>query len=125
MAAESTDLLLMCDFLQHLGDRRRRDAFLTKAFGWLRPGGRFYLSFFNINIKNQVKGDVRGAFAGGGIGYERLRTCDVLAALPKGVTADDVVPMNIFAGILPDRLAARLPGASLLARMIALSGTKR
>ncbi len=57
----------MCDFLQHLGGHEARSAFLSKAFSWLAPGGYFYLSFFNFNIKNYLKGDLRGHFADGAI----------------------------------------------------------
>ena len=124
MAPESVDLLLMCDFLQHLGGQSARTAFLTKAFGWLRSGGRFYLTFFNVNIKNYLKNDLRGSFANGSIAYERLRHRDVVSSLPAGVAVDTITPLNIFSGAMADRLASAIPGASVLSRMIALSGSK-
>jgi 2-polyprenyl-3-methyl-5-hydroxy-6-metoxy-1,4-benzoquinol methylase len=125
MARESTNLLLMCDFLQHLGHLDTRNAFLTKAFSWLAPGGHFYLSFFNFNIKNYFLGDLHGAFAGGAIRYERLLPNEVVAALPDSTRVDSVVPLNIFRHARPDRLASAVPGARYLARMIAISGRKR
>lgn len=124
LARESTSLLMMCDFLQHLGTSEQRNAFLSKAFGWLRPGGYFYLTFFNLNIKNRFRRDVAGAFADGAIKYERLRRADVVRALPAGIVVDDVVPMNIFRNSVPDRFAARVPGAGLFSRMIAIAGRK-
>lgn len=123
MAPESTDLLLMCDFLQHLGNQPVRDAFLQKAFSWLRPGGRFYLTFFNLNVKNRAKKDVRGSF--GAIPYERLRYKEVIGAFPSDIVVESAAPMNIFTSAAADRAATLLPGAALFARMMSISGAKR
>jgi len=124
MAQDCSNCLLMCDFLQHIDGHNARVAFMRKAFEWLAPGGVFYLSFFNFNIVNFLKGDLRGTFAGGAISYERLICKDVLQALPSDVSVDAVTPMNIFHSASPDRLAARLPGATFLSRMVAISGRK-
>lgn len=124
MARESTNLLLMCDFLQHLGAYHKRNAFLAKAFEWLAPGGSFYLTFFNFNIKNYLKGDLHGSFAGGAITYERLLYKEVLRALPRNIKVDWVVPLNIFHSVVSDRLASGLPGAKYVARMMGISGRK-
>ena len=64
---DSTDVLLMADFLQHLGPEAVQRRFLRNAFEALRPGGRFYLSFFNTNLKNRLKSDINGSFADGAI----------------------------------------------------------
>ncbi len=124
MAPESTGLLMMCDFLQHLGDRTVRDAFLRKACGWLRPGGKLYLTFFNFNVKNYLKGDLHGTFGNGGIPYERLLYRDVISALPAGISVDAVTPLNILTGAMTDRVASKVPGAMLLSRMVAVAGSK-
>lgn len=124
-APDSTDLLLMCDFLQHLGGREARADFLRKSFSWLAPGGHFYLSCFNLNLVNRMKGDRRGAFAAGAIPYERIVLSELLAALPEGILVDSIVPMNVFHGVRADRIAAYLPFARHLARMHAVSGRKR
>jgi SAM-dependent methyltransferase len=124
MSPDCTNLLLMCDFLQHLGSADVRAAFIRKAFDWLAPGGYFYLTFFNLNVVNYLKGDLRGTFAGGAIHYERLLYKEVVKAFPQSVCVGSVVPLNIFHDVVPDRLAAMLPGAKWLSRMIAISGRK-
>ena len=98
--------------------------FLSKAFEWLAPGGFFYLTFFNFNIKNYLKGDAHGSFARGAIRYERLLHKEVLKALPRNIAVDSVIPLNIFHSVILDRLASGLPGARYLARMIAICGRK-
>jgi SAM-dependent methyltransferase len=124
MAPGSAGVLLMCDFLQHLGDRDVRTRFLAKALSWLRPGGVFYLTFFNLNLKNVVKLDRRGVFADGAIRYERLRSTDVVRSLPDGSIVDSVKALNIFRNPTADRIASLCPGASLAARMMAVAGRK-
>jgi SAM-dependent methyltransferase len=123
LAQESADLLMMCDFLQHLGDADTRRTFLERAFRWLRPGGRFYLTFFNYNLKNRVKRDRSGAF--GVIPYERLTAPDVIAMLPANVRLLSISPMSLLQNARLDSLLAKLPGARLAARMIELTGSKR
>jgi SAM-dependent methyltransferase len=124
MSSECSALLVMCDFLQHLGGYAMRAAFIHKAFDWLAPGGFFYLTFFNFNIVNYLKGDLHGHFADGAIAYERLLHREVSSTLPANVSVDSVVPLNIFHSVVPDRVAAMLPGATFLSRMIAISGRK-
>lgn len=124
-ADNSTYLLMMCDFLQHLGQYEDRILFLKHVYDSLIPGGYFYLSFFNFNIKNYLKGDIRGTFADGNIKYERLLYKEVVGSLPASIKIDAIIPMNIFHSVLPDRLLAAIPGACYLSRMIAISGQKR
>lgn len=124
LAPGCTEVLMMCDFLQHLGNATLRKQFLERAFGWLAPGGYFYLSFFNFNVVNQRKGDKQGAFAGGAIPYERSSLEEVLGFIPGNIAIDSIKPMNIFHSVPADRIAARLPFARRLARMMAISGRK-
>jgi 2-polyprenyl-3-methyl-5-hydroxy-6-metoxy-1,4-benzoquinol methylase len=122
MARGFASVLLMCDFLQHLDGHRVREAFVKKAFSWLAPGGYFFMSFFNLNLVNYFKSDLRGSFSNGEIPYERLICDDVIAMLPSNAVVEDVIPLNIFHAAGLDRVAARLPGARYLARMTAVLG---
>ena len=90
----------------------------------LKPGALLYLSFFNLNIKHYLRGDVHGAFADGAIRYERLTLPNMLAELPPALQVERTEPLNTFHAAVPDRLAARLPGVYWLARMAAISGRK-
>ncbi len=87
---------MMVDFLQHLGDAATQKDFLHKAFSALKPGGWFYLTFFNTNIVNRLKGDIEGTFADGQIPYRRLSAKEVRAMLPTDVNVDTVDWSNIF-----------------------------
>lgn len=124
LAPESSRLLIMCDFLQHIGTLAERREFLSKAFSWLAPGGHFYLSNFNFNVKNFLKRNRHGSFAGGGITYERSTSKELKALLPDTVKVEHEIHMNIFHGVWQDRIAAAIPGAQFLARMIAIDGRK-
>jgi len=121
---ESVDIVVMADFLQHLGGRAQRERLLHEVFTALKPGGRFYLSFFNMNIKNFLKGDIHGEFAGGDIRYERLTVANVLSAIPNFIQVEQVQPLNIFHSAWLDSLATKLPGAFYLARMSVVTGRK-
>ena len=121
---ESASLLIMCDFLQHLGGRSQRQKLLLNALSALQNGGRFYLSCFNINLINYLKQDIHGAFADGSIEYERLGAKAILIDMPAWIQIDSISYMNIFNGVFLDGLATRLPGARLLARMVAITGTR-
>jgi SAM-dependent methyltransferase len=121
---ESVDLVLMADFMQHLGGRQQRERLLRCVALAMKPDAHFYLSFFNLNIKNFLKGDVHGAFADGAIRYERLTVPNMLAELPSDLLVERTEPLNTFHAAAPDRLAARLPGVYWLARMAAISGRK-
>ena len=116
--------LMMADFLQHLGDRATQRSFLDRALKALKPGGWFFLSFFNTNVKNWLKGDIEGSFSGGAIPYRRLTVNEVIGMLPKNVEITEVLPMNIFHSVCPDRFVARLPLARLLARMMIICGRR-
>jgi len=122
---DSVDLVLMADFLQHLGGVEQRRRLLREVLAALRPGGHFYLSFFNLNIKHFLKGDVHGHFAGGKIAYERLTLPNVLADLPAAAEVTAAHPMSVFHVPGADRLASALPGARWLARMAYISGYRR
>jgi SAM-dependent methyltransferase len=124
MAGGSVDLLVMCDFLQHLGGAAAQANFLAKAFTWLKPGGRFYLSFFNFNVVNRAKGDRDGSFAGGSIPYSRCKLPEIRRAIPKDIIVERTIPMNIFHEVALDRVAASLPFASSLSRMISMAGAR-
>lgn len=124
LRAASVDLVLMADFMQHLGGRQQRETLLRSVAVAMKPGAHFYLSFFNLNIKNYLKGDVHGAFADGAIRYERLTVPNMLAELPPVLEVARTQPLNIFHAAAPDRLVARLPGVYWLARMAAISGRK-
>lgn len=102
-----------------------RERFLNNAFSALMPVGRFFLSFFNINIVNYLKGDIYGDFCSGKIPYERFCPKNIIRYFPKEISIDCVTPMNIFHKALPDRLLSRLPLSILLSRMVVISGFKR
>jgi len=120
----STRLLVMCDFLQHLGNREVRAKYLRDIFQSLQPGGYFYLSFFNFNLKNYLKGDLYGWFSNGNIAYERLIPKDVINMLPKHIDIDAITPINI-SHTLFDRFLTKLPGALYLSRMVQITGRKK
>jgi 2-polyprenyl-3-methyl-5-hydroxy-6-metoxy-1,4-benzoquinol methylase len=122
---QSVDVLVMADFLQHLGSRVLRERLLRQAFAALRPGGLFCLSFFNMNIKNYLNGDIHGDFAQGSIPYERLSVRNVLSFFPADIEVELRCPMNIFHGASLDAACAKLPGAFFLARMAWITGRKR
>ena len=120
----SISVLVMADFLQHITDKDARDHFLNKAMKSLIPGGCFFLSFFNINIKNYLKNDIVGSFASGTIKYERLNYKKVISSFPDDIIVDKVVPMNISHHAVFDRLLCALPLANLFSRMIIVQGRK-
>jgi len=120
----SVDLVVMADFLQHLGGRSQRERLLQEVFGALKMNGRFYLSFFNLNIKNYLKGDVHGGFAGGMIRYERLTTKNVIAGFPKYIVIDSVRPMNIVHGAMFDKILTTMPLSRFFSRMVMVTGKK-
>lgn len=122
-AENSVGGLMMADFLQHLGTIEVQRAFLHKAFSALKPHGWFYLSFFNTNVVNRLKGDLEGTFSDY-IRYRRLNVHTVRAMLPLDVKLLSVRPMNIFHRALPDRIATAFPLSRLLARMIVFTGRK-
>jgi SAM-dependent methyltransferase len=123
--SQSVGGLFMADFLQHLGTLGVQAAFLRKAFEALIPGGWFFLSVFNTNLKNILKRDVYGSFSEGAIKYIRLRKSVLLDMLPGDVVVTKTIPTNLFKRVALDRLASRVPGAHLLARWLVLYGYKR
>jgi SAM-dependent methyltransferase len=122
--AENTAMVLvMSDFLQHLGDQSAQREFLKRVFRSLRPGGLFYLSFFNVNVKNLLRSDIDGSW--GGISYTRNRASDVVAMLPDDIVVSERIPMNISHSVAMDRIYSRLPFADWLSRWILLTGFRR
>lgn len=99
-------------------------SFIKKIFESLVPGGWFFLTFSNFNLVNFFKADLHGSFAGGAIHYERLILKEVLKMLPQGIKIHSVTPMDISSSIFMDRLAARLPPARYLSRMMLIYGRK-
>ena len=120
----SISVLVMADFLQHITDENERVGLLNKAINSLIPGGYFFLSFFNINIKNYLKNDIKRSFASGTIKYERLNYKEVMSSLPSNVIIDRVIPMNISHHALIDRLLCALPFSNLFSRMVVIQGRK-
>ena len=118
----SFDGLMMADFLQHLGNQAMQRAFLHKVFDTLKPGGWFYLSFFNMNLFHRLKGDLEGVH--GNIGYRRMSLGEVRNMLPKSALIERESVMNIFYHPGLDNLALRLPFAPCLARMAVIEGCK-
>jgi 2-polyprenyl-3-methyl-5-hydroxy-6-metoxy-1,4-benzoquinol methylase len=122
-------VLMMADFLQHLGTLEAQNRFISNTVPALVPGGMFYLSCFNYNIKNILKNDRTGAFRDGAmpgaIRYRRSQVSEVLAMLPSEVETMAVCPMNVFHGATADRLATKLPFSFFLARMIVVIGRRR
>lgn len=129
VARESCGVLVMADFLQHLGDMDDQRRFLHNTMPALVPGGRFYLSCLNYNVKNWWKKDRIGSFSGGAmpgtIRYRRSQVREVLSMLPNTIEVLTIQPMNIFHNAEADRMAARLPLPFLLARMIVVTGRRR
>ena len=120
----SISVLVMADFLQHIIDEKERNNFLNNVFESLIPNGCFFLSFFNINIKNYLKNDIDGSFSNGNIKYERLNYKKVIYSLPNNIVIDRIIPMNISRHAVLDRLLCSLPFSSLFSRMVVLQGRK-
>jgi SAM-dependent methyltransferase len=118
----SVDGLMMADFLQHLGDRQAQITFLHKVFRALKPGGWFYLSFFNTNLFHRVTRDFEGTR--GDIGYRRLSLREVRGMLPKGVQVQKQSLMNIFNDARMDNIATGLPFARCVAPMAVIEGRR-
>jgi len=119
----STGVLVMADFLQHLGEYQDQKDFMHKAIATLVPGGIFYLSFFNTNIKNYLKDDINGSFCGGDIPYRRLSTKEVVDMLPRNIRVLEIQPMNIVHNVFFDKLFCAIPFLrNILARMIVIVG---
>ncbi|WP_176957513.1 class I SAM-dependent methyltransferase [Mariprofundus sp. KV] len=119
---KSVSVVLMTDFLQHLGDWDVQYSFMQKTLRALIPGGRFYLSCFNINIKNYLKGDIHGSFSNGNIRYSRLHHKELCQLIPEGFVVDAIKPMNISMNSRVDKLLCKLPLASFLGRWSVVTG---
>lgn len=119
------DAVVLADVIQHIGSRKEREMLLNKVFQALKPGGHFYLTFFNINVKHYIRGDVHGSFSSGRIRYERLTPENVIDSLPDSASVLTVRPMNIVnSSYWFDRIFSYLPGARFLGRMIEIIGIK-
>jgi ubiquinone/menaquinone biosynthesis C-methylase UbiE len=119
----AADGLMMADFLQHLGNKETQAAFLKKLFRALKPGGWFYLSFFNTNLLNRLQNDLEGARKN--IPFRRLTLSEVRGMLPNDVKVVRQSVMNIFNGAVADRIATSLPLAELFAHMAVIEGVYR
>ena len=115
----------MADFLQHLGSRENRERLLDQAFNALANGGNYYLSFFNINIKNYLKNDIHGAYAGGRIKYERLAPLNIAREFPKHIRIDSILPMFISHNKKLDHFLTKIPFSMLFARMAVITGGRK
>jgi 2-polyprenyl-3-methyl-5-hydroxy-6-metoxy-1,4-benzoquinol methylase len=115
-------LVVMSDFLQHLGSFDDKIRFLQNSFKSLRPGGFFILSFFNFNIKNYVKSDLHGSFADNTIQYERLLPKDLIKYFPKEIKLLRNEPMNISNSSFLDTIFCSLPLSRFLSRMWLITG---
>ena len=124
LVENSVDLVVMADFIQHLGGRSQRERLLHEVFGSLKKNGCFYLSFFNLNIKNYLKSDVHGEFADGLIRYERLTAKNVISSFPNYISIDSVRPMNIVHGAYLDKALTALPLSRFFSRMAVVIGKK-
>ena len=120
----AADVLIMEDFIQHVGTHQDKIALIKNALGALKPGGHFYLSFFNFNILNYFKGDLHGTFSNGSIPYERLIPSEILAVVLEQVTATRIYPMNITHKYEIDNFMAHVPFSKYIARMYAFEGIK-
>lgn len=122
--SDENGVLLMTDFLQHLGDWHAQKRFLKKALNSLLIGGQFYLSCFNLNIKNYLRGDIHGSFSNGAIQYSRIHHKELRKLLPDNMLIEDFYPMNIFNSSLLDRFARKVPGSLFLGRMSVITGSR-
>src|SRR6516164_9485765 len=123
-AKGSVDGLMMADFLQHLGDLDVQEAFLHRTFEALAPRGWFFLSCFNTNIKNMLRRNIEGTFAGGKIRYHRVSPSRIVSMLPSTAHIESVRPMSIFHSPFLDDIVTRFPFAYLIARMVVVTGRK-
>lgn len=121
---DSVSVLLMADFIQHLGGFEKQKTFLERALSGLRRGGVFYLSFFNANAKNRLKDDLEGSWCDGQIAYRRSTPNDIKRALPGTVRVLREYPMNISHNAVLDRWLSRIPMARHLSRMYVLVGQR-
>jgi SAM-dependent methyltransferase len=119
----AADGLMMADFLQHLGSKETQQAFLAKIVKALKPGGWFYLSFFNTSLIDRLKGDYEGVR--GNIPFRRLTLDEVGGMLPDCAAIERKYVTNVFNGAGLDRIASRLPFASLFASMAVIEGVRR
>jgi ubiquinone/menaquinone biosynthesis C-methylase UbiE len=119
----AADGLVMADFLQHLGNRQTQEAFLQKIFKALKPGGWFYLSFFNTTLLNRLQRDIEGVRKN--ITFRRLNLEEVISMLLQDLKVERQSVMNIFNAVTPDRIAARLPFAKHFAHMAVIEGVRR
>jgi hypothetical protein len=119
----------VADFLQHLGGPEAQCRFVNNIMPALFPGGMFYLSCPNYDIKNMLKNDRIGSFHGGAmpgaICYRRARVAEIVAMIPNEIEIFSVRAMNVFHGAAADRLVTKLPFSFLLARMIVVTGRRR
>jgi ubiquinone/menaquinone biosynthesis C-methylase UbiE len=122
-AESSSNLLILSDLIQHIGNLEKRQAFLTNVCAFLNNKGFFFITFFNFNIINYVKQDLYGKFSNS-IFYERLFYKDVMKMLPGNCKILEREPMNISYSPCKDRIIRKIPFSRLLARWYKLTGQK-
>ena len=121
----SVDILVMSDFIQHIGSHYDKITLIENALRALKPGGSFYLSFFNFNLINYFKGDVHGTFSNGSIPYERLIPSEIFAIVNNYIKISRAYPMNITQRYMIDNFIGYFPFLRYIARMFAYEGIKR
>lgn len=122
--SNSVDILIMSDFIQHVGSFHDKISLIQSSLQTLKPGGRFYLSFFNFNLVNYLKGDLHGSFANGTIPYERLIPSEIINHIRDLVSITRAYPMNITHKFELDNLLGRISFSRYIARMYALEGIR-
>lgn len=121
----SVDVLIMADFIQHVGSYEDKVSLLKNALSALKQGGYLYFSFFNFNLYNYFKGDLRGTFANGSIPYERLLSTEMLKLLAEDVNVLTSYPMNITQNYKIDKFLGFFPFTKFAATMYAIEGQKK
>ena len=119
---QAFDGIMMADVLQHIGSAEIQARLLHKIIQALKPGGWFYLSFFNTSISDRIRGDLEGVYQN--IPYRRLSLREVRRMLPSAAVVKSESVMNVFNGSLLDRVATKLPIAPLVARMGVVEGER-
>jgi 2-polyprenyl-3-methyl-5-hydroxy-6-metoxy-1,4-benzoquinol methylase len=121
----TVDVLIMADFIQHVGSHQDKLNLLINSLSALKSGGYFYFSFFNFNLYNYLKGDLHGSFANGTIPYERLIPSEFIDILSKDLNVTKAYPMNITHNYKLDSFLGTLPFSKLAAKMFAIEGIKK
>ena len=120
---KSVDLLIMSDFIQHIMGFNKRIEFVNDALQSLKPNGKFYLSFFNFNLINYLKGDRVGSFSGKKIPYERMNSHEIINRL-KNVKINRIIYNGYSYNYYIDKFISNFPFTKYLARYAIIEGEK-